>query len=90
MAKKKQSLKEVLVERKSQHGAFTEHSRVSQELKRVVRSGVSYNQLTDIELEGLEMILHKIARVVSGNPHKKDHWVDQAGYATLVGDTLTD
>lgn len=90
MPKKNQTLDEVLVERKSQHGDFRDHSKIAQELKTIARSGVSYNQLNDIEREGLEMILHKIARIVSGNPHKKDHWTDQAGYATLVGDTLTD
>lgn len=88
--KKKPTLDEVLKQRKQQHGDFRDHSKISQELKRVVRSGVSFSQLNDIELEGLEMILHKIARIVSGDPHKKDHWVDQAGYSTLVANTLED
>lgn len=90
MAKKKQQLTEVLAERKKQHGDFRDHSKIAQALKRVVKGGVSYHLLTDVELEGLEMTLHKIARIVSGDPHKKDHWVDIAGYNTLVGNTLED
>jgi hypothetical protein len=34
------------------------------------------------------MIVHKISRIVNGNPDKVDHWVDIAGYATLVADRL--
>ena len=34
------------------------------------------------------MIVTKIARIVNGSPDKVDHWVDIAGYATLVADRL--
>jgi hypothetical protein len=34
------------------------------------------------------MIVHKIGRIVNGNPDKVDHWDDIAGYATLVSDRL--
>ena len=29
------------------------------------------------------MILHKIGRILAGDPNHKDHWVDIAGYANL-------
>jgi hypothetical protein len=32
----------------------------------------------------LEMIAHKIARILSGDPNHRDHWEDIAGYAELV------
>ena len=38
--------------------------------------------------EALEMIAHKIARIVNGDPNYADSWVDIAGYATLVADRL--
>ena len=38
--------------------------------------------------EALEMILHKIARIVNGDPDYADSWVDIAGYAKLVADRL--
>jgi hypothetical protein len=34
--------------------------------------------------EALDMILHKISRICTGDPTFKDHWVDIVGYATLV------
>jgi hypothetical protein len=37
-----------------------------------------------MQREALDMILHKIARIVNGNPNETDHWHDIAGYATLV------
>ena len=33
---------------------------------------------------GLEMIGHKIARVLAGDCNHKDHWMDIGGYAQLV------
>ena len=38
--------------------------------------------------EALDMIAHKIGRIINGNPHYKDSWVDIAGYAQLVVDEL--
>jgi hypothetical protein len=32
------------------------------------------------------MILHKLARVLSGNPDNADHWDDIGGYARLGRD----
>jgi hypothetical protein len=43
---------------------------------------------SDDQWEALEMIVHKIGRIVNGNPDKIDHWVDIAGYAKLVADRL--
>jgi hypothetical protein len=42
----------------------------------------------DDQWEALEMIVHKIGRIVNGNPDVTDHWVDIAGYATLIADRL--
>jgi hypothetical protein len=38
--------------------------------------------------EALDMICHKIGRIVNGDPNYADSWVDIAGYATLVADRL--
>lgn len=35
------------------------------------------------ELE-FEMIAHKIARILNGDPNYADNWHDIAGYATLI------
>jgi hypothetical protein len=38
--------------------------------------------------EALDMIAHKIARILNGDPNYADSWVDIAGYAQLVADRL--
>lgn len=40
------------------------------------------------QCEALDMIQHKIGRILSGNPNEPDHWHDIAGYATLVENIL--
>ena len=83
---------EVLLKvRKSQHGEFRDHARITQNLKAMMLdpSGQSnWNKLSAIQREALEMIVHKIGRVLAGNPDHEDHWRDMAGYATLVADRL--
>jgi Domain of unknown function (DUF6378) len=71
-------------ERAKAHGDFTDVSDIAQRLKSVIRTGHSFDQLSMVQVEGLDMILHKIARIVSGNPNHKDHWDDIAGYAHIV------
>ena len=34
--------------------------------------------------ESLEMLAHKVARILNGNPDYVDSWHDVSGYATLV------
>lgn len=86
MAKKKVTVENTLKERHATHGDFTNHARVAQRLKVVIK--MEGKELSDIQQEALDMILHKIARIISGNPNHKDHWHDIAGYAKLVEDRL--
>ena len=44
--------------------------------------------LADDQREALEMIAHKIGRILNGDPDYDDSWVDIAGYAQLVADRL--
>lgn len=73
-----------LAERSSTHGSFVENAFDSQRLKRVVKRSNSYESMTHVQREALDMIMHKISRITCGNPHEPDHWLDIAGYATLV------
>lgn len=75
------AIEDVLSDRKKTHGSFEQHAAVAQSLKKLVLVREDY---TDKEREALEMICHKLARIVSGDPHFKDHWVDISGYAQLV------
>lgn len=72
-------------ERKKTHGDWLTTARVTQILKRVLDGELRMQgrRLEDQQREALEMILAKIARIVSGDPSHPDHWDDIAGYAAL-------
>lgn len=72
-----------LSERGKTHGEYLDHADITQRIKDVIRSGKTYGETSAHERETLDMIAHKIGRVVSGNPHFPDHWHDIAGYARL-------
>lgn len=81
---------EVLTERGNRYGKFTGHANVTQDLKKVIRHHLKQRdkKLADDQMEALEMIAHKIGRVINGDPDYADSWVDIAGYAKLVSDRL--
>lgn len=80
------SVEAILDERKNTHGDFTDNARVAQELKAIVDTGSS--KLTPVMREGLHMIMHKVARILNGDPTHPDHWDDIGGYSKLVRDRL--
>ena len=84
------SINETLAERGRRYGKFTGHANVTQELKRVVFNAVESRQkeLEDDQQEALDMIFHKIGRIINGDPDYADSWHDIAGYAKLVEDRL--
>ena len=77
---------EILEERGKRYGKFKDHAEISQRLKYVVRD--RRDVLLDDQREALEMICHKIARILNGDPNYADSWIDIAGYAQLVADRL--
>lgn len=89
-----QSTAEVLAERGTRYGQFINQAGIAQGIHSVINFGISIsgksrekNFHVD-ELEALNMIVNKIARIVNGDPHYSDSWRDIAGYATLVADRL--
>lgn len=74
----------LLEERGKVHGDFTERALIAQSLKSIVRDCPNWEDLSCTQAEALEMIAHKISRILAGNPNVKDHWDDIAGYARLV------
>lgn len=74
-----------LPNRDEQHGGMEAVGQLSQNLKAHLRDGKNWYRLTPAEAEALDMIAHKIARILSGaNPHDPEHWEDVAGYAQAV------
>lgn len=79
-------IKALLNERHKTHGNYSDHAKLTQELKRIFRARVANDKLTSEQQEAIDMIFHKIGRIGAGDPNFKDHWDDIAGYAKLVAD----
>ena len=84
------NIDETLNERGTRYGEFADHASISQRLKSVARFEISFRDkvMAEDQIEALEMIFHKIARIINGDPNYADSWVDIAGYATLVANRL--
>lgn len=84
------NVNEILAERGDRYGTFTGHAALTQHLKGVIRQALIERGkvLADDQMEALEMIVHKIGRIVNGDPDYADSWQDVAGYAQLVADRL--
>lgn len=87
---KETSVDTVLDSRAQDYGAFKDGAQLMQGLKRLMADHAQRHNKTfaDDQWEALEMIIHKVGRIVNGNPDKVDHWTDIAGYAKLVADRL--
>lgn len=77
-------IEEVLNQRQATYGSFTKNAEVSQMLKYFMTQGTNYKQMPVAHREALEMIVHKIARIVNGDPNYIDNWIDICGYSQLV------
>jgi hypothetical protein len=82
-----QDIQATLAERGSRYGKFVDHAECTQALKRVM---VDHNvsRLDPDMIEALDMIAHKIGRILKGDPNYADSWHDIAGYASLVDQRL--
>jgi hypothetical protein len=79
-----------LTERGSRYGKFTGHAKITQDLKEIMYMTTNWSKsLAPDQKEALEMIAHKIGRILNGDCNYDDSWVDIAGYAKLVADRLT-
>ena len=80
----------VLDARAVEYGTFMDGAALMQALKRALAEHAQKHGKTfaDDQWEALEMIVHKIGRIVNGNPDNVDSWRDIAGYAVLVADRL--
>lgn len=80
----------VLKERGSRYGDFSEHAEITQTLKNYLKEQLSKRNkvLAPDQQEALDMICHKIGRIINGDANYADSWIDIEGYATLVADRL--
>jgi len=79
-----------LAERGGKYGKFKDTAAVIYKLKSVLRNHAAEHDksFSFDQAEALDMICHKLGRIVNGDPDYADSWVDIAGYAKLVADRL--
>jgi len=82
------SIVTTLAERGSRYGSFDSHAKVTQRVKQAMKNSDKWHVLADDQKEALEMIAHKIGRILNGDPNYHDSWHDLVGYAQLVADRL--
>lgn len=82
------STDQLITERGSRYGKFKDGAEIMQSLKDTMRDVDGWNNLTASQKEALDMIQHKIGRILNGDPTYDDSWKDIAGYATLIVNEL--
>ena len=82
------NIEETLNERGTRYGDFGEHARITQNIKRAMADSPNWSKLRDDQKESLEMLAHKIGRILNGDPNYHDSWHDIIGYTKLVADRL--
>jgi len=84
------NIQDTLDQRGARYGDFIGHANIAQELKAVTARHLNQRSkvLYDDQQEALDMIYHKIGRIINGDPDYDDSWFDIAGYATLIANRL--
>jgi len=82
------SVEKTLEARGSTHGDFKHTSKVCQALSDAMRDSPNWQMLAPWQRESLEMIQHKVARILSGDPLFIDSVRDIIGYAKLMQDII--
>jgi hypothetical protein len=79
-----------LDERGTRYGDFMGHAEITCELKGIIAQYAITREkkLEPDQIEALDMICHKIGRILNGDPDYADSWHDIAGYAQLVANRL--
>ncbi len=82
------SIQDTLRERGTRYGPFITNGTYAQALKDICRNTPAWAEMLPYQREALEMVCHKIARILNGDPNYDDSWRDIAGYSQLVVDEL--
>lgn len=81
-------INQTLTERELRYGQYADLAEIAQSLKKTMRECPKWEALSADKKEALEMIQHKIARILNGDPGYVDNWHDIIGYAKLVESSL--
>jgi len=81
----------ILDERGQRYGKFVDVAKATDAIQEAVYESCSLEKLNALEPDqsiAIDMICHKLARIVVGDHDYVDNWADIAGYAQLVADRL--
>ena len=81
-------LASVLSERGSRYGTLMGNATISQGLKEILHNSTNWEAMPPDMREALDMIVHKISRIVEGDFNYDDSWIDISGYSTLIVERL--
>ncbi len=81
-------IKDTLAQRGSVYGDFREQGRITQNLKRAMHDSPNWHKLPGYMKEGLDMVQHKISRLLNGDPLYDDNVHDILGYIKLMQDRM--
>jgi hypothetical protein len=73
-----------LAERGTRYGEFASHAQITQDLKAVMHAAPQWSKLQADQKEALEMVQHKIGRILNGDVNYVDSYTDIIGYTRLV------
>lgn len=78
----------MIADRQGTHGVFRENTVYMQTVKDIMHLCPNWRRLSSWQREALEMVVHKQARLLYGDPNHLDHWEDQIGYLKRVVEYL--
>lgn len=79
-------INETLAQRGSAYGDFREQGRITQNLKKAMQDSPNWGRIPAYMKEGLDMVQHKVSRILNGNPFYDDNFHDIIGYTKLMQD----
>ena len=87
------NLDKLLIERGNRYGTYETHAVITQAIKNIFAGRAegfytTWDRLSPSQKETLEMIAHKLGRILNGDPNYINSWIDIAGYAQLEVDIL--
>ena len=81
---------DTLDSREKTYGSYPENCKLTQDVKDILRSHHGWGSMSPEAKQSVEMIVYKIARIITGDHGHKDSWHDIGGFALLIEQDLPD
>ncbi len=81
-------IEKTLQDRGGKYGSYWDNTILIQRLKILFRQGKNWRKLTANKQEALDMFASKIGRILGGEISQRDSWLDIAGYAMLIVNSI--